>query len=167
MALESPLKRVVCKRKPATPGLHPPELYTRAPSTKGLYLSYTQNCTREPYKAKKSPLAHCETGSVQTPFSEPVSAFAASNSLNAPSFTCLTLIFNPLPPFPWCLCICAVSNSPNGPSFTQSVSTFVAFNPFSTCLSTSLQSEAFLFLLPPLSPACNIKQQKSHHQIRY
>ena len=85
------VKRVVCKACKHTPAKAPEHQSTKE----------QQRPVRELYKAKTR---HCETGSVQTPFSEPVSAFAASNSPNAPSFTCLSRIFNP-PPFPWCLCI--------------------------------------------------------------
>ena len=136
---ESVKRAGVCKRKP-TPG-PAPEPYTTAPSTKG-------------YTEAKTP--HCETGSVQTPFSEPVSAFAASNSPSALSFTCLanieTFLFV-LPLFPLVsLHTGRASYSLNARSFTQPVSTFVAFNPFSTCL-TAIGS---LFIRSATAPALQL-----------
>ena len=66
--------------------------HTRPPSTKAIHQRTkhqrpvseicTAVCTPEIYTRQRLQ-------SVQTPFSQPVSAFAASNSLNANSFTCL------------------------------------------------------------------------------
>ena len=122
-----------------------------------LHQSHTpQHQAPKAIQRQRLPLPHCETGSVQNPFSEPVSAFAASNSPSALSFTCLanieTFLFV-LPLFPLVsLHICRASYSLNARSFTQPVSTFVAFNPFSTCL-TAIGS---LFIRSATAPALQL-----------